>query len=259
MKLFYREYGQGLPLIILHGLFGISDNWSTFGKTLQEKYHVYIPDMRNHGRSSHSPVFDFPSMTEDISGLIEDLGLYKPILIGHSLGGKVAMMVALNNPDLLDKLIIVDASPRKYARITEHLQLLNAMLSTDLSIAHSRSDVENQLKDKIKNQRLRQFILKNIYWKANDKLDWRLNLAVLNANLPLMFGGLESASVFTKPALFIRGGLSNYLMEDDIELIRKYFPEAIIHTIASAGHWVHADAPEEFLTVVMDFLNTSSH
>jgi pimeloyl-ACP methyl ester carboxylesterase len=259
MKLFYREYGQGIPFIILHGLFGISDNWTTFGKLLKDKYHVYIPDMRNHGRSPRSPVFDFPSMTDDITEFIEDLGLYNPILMGHSLGGKVAMLVALNNPDLLNKLIVVDASPRKYVQNTEHAHLLNAMLSADLSIARSRSDVEKQLKDKIKNQRLRQFILKNIYWKDNDKLDWRLNLPVLNANLPLMFGGIESLALFTKPVLFIRGGLSDYIRENDIEIIRKNFPEAVIKTLVSAGHWVHADAPEEFYRIVMDFLNTFSH
>jgi len=259
MKLFYHEYGQGIPLIILHGLFGISDNWSTFGKSLKEKYHVYIPDMRNHGRSPRSPVFDFPSMTEDIKEFIDDLGLYNPILMGHSLGGKVAMLLALNNPGLLNKLIVVDVSPRKYTQNTEHLQLLNAMLSTDLSIAHSRSDVENQMKDKIKDQRLRQFIFKNIYWRDNDKLDWRLNLPVLNANLSLMFGGIESVTLFTKPTLFIRGGLSNYIRVNDIEIIRKNFPETVIKTLASAGHWVHADAPEEFYSIVIDFLNTFSH
>ena len=259
MKLFYREYGQGIPFIILHGLFGISDNWSTFGKLLKDKYHVYIPDMRNHGRSPHSPVFDFPSMAEDIKEFIEELGLDDPILMGHSLGGKVAMLLALNNPGLLNKLIVVDVSPQAYTQNTEHLQLLNAMLSTDLSIAHSRSDVENQMKDKIKNQRLRQFILKNIYWKDNDKLDWRLNLPVVNANLPLILGGIESVALFTKPTLFIRGELSDYIKENDIEIIRKNFPEAIIKTLASAGHWAHADAPEEFYSTVTDFLNTSSH
>jgi pimeloyl-ACP methyl ester carboxylesterase len=259
MKLFYREYGQGTPFIILHGLFGISDNWATFGKSIMDKYHVYIPDLRNHGRSPRSPLFDFPSMTKDIKEFIDDLGLSQSILMGHSLGGKVAMLVALSNPDLLNKLIVVDVSPRKYPQNTEHLQLLNAMLTTDLSITHSRSDVENQMKEKIKNQRLRQFILKNIYWNDKDQLDWRLNLPVLKANLSLMFGGVETEKLFNKPTLFIRGGLSNHIREDDLDTIRKNFPEAVIKTLKSAGHWVHADAPEEFYRTVMDFLNTFSH
>jgi esterase len=259
MKLFYREYGNGAPFIILHGLFGISDNWATFGKAIKDRYHVYIPDMRNHGRSPHDPVFDFPSMTNDINEFIYEHGLRNPVMMGHSMGGKVAMMVALNNPELLDRLIVVDVGPRKFPLNTEHLQLLNAMLSADLSVARSRSDVENQLVEKIKSKRLRQFLLKNIYWKSDDTLGWRLNLEVIHANLPLMFGGIESESVFTSPALFIRGGLSNYIGEEDIELIRKNFPDAIIRTIASAGHWAHADAPEEFYDIVTGFLNTASH
>jgi len=259
MKLFFREYGEGAPFIILHGLFGISDNWVTFGKLLSRKYHVYIPDMRNHGQSPHSHVFDFPSMAEDINEFIDELGLSRPILMGHSLGGKVAMIVALDNPGLPGKLIIVDVSLRRYGQNPEHIQLLNAMLSTDLSVAHSRSDAELQLKGKIKSQRLRQFLLKNLTWDHNERLSWRLNLPVLNANLPMMSGGIESASVFNRPTLFIRGGDSNYVREEDYVQILKNFPQAIIKTIPSAGHWVHADAPEEFSKIVTEFLNTSSH
>jgi esterase len=259
MKLFFREYGHGAPFIILHGLFGISDNWVTFGKSLEDKFHVYIPDMRNHGQSPHSDVFDYPSMTEDINEFIEEHGLSSPVVLGHSMGGKVAMMVALNTPDMADKLIVVDVSPGKYGQNQEHLRLLNAMLSTDLTVARSRSDVENQVKGKIKSQRLRQFLLKNIYWDRPDRLSWRLNLAVLNNNLPLLSAGVESTSLFTKPALFIRGGMSTYIRAEDEGLIRKNFPGAILKTIASAGHWVHADAPEEFTETVMEFLSTSSH
>jgi pimeloyl-ACP methyl ester carboxylesterase len=259
MKLFFREYGQGSPFIILHGLFGISDNWATFGKSLMDNYHVYIPDMRNHGRSPRSTEFDFSSMMADIQEFIDVHKLHNPVLMGHSMGGKVAMLLALNKPELLNKLIVVDVSPRKYPQNTEHLQLLNAMLSTDLTIAHSRSEVELQIRDKIKSQRLRQFLLKNLYWNDHDQLEWRLNLPVLNASLPLMFGGIESDTVFTRPVLFIRGSLSGYIKEEDIEAIRKNFPDAIIKTLPGAGHWAHADAPEEFFLSVTDFLNTFSH
>jgi len=259
MKLFFREYGDGDPFIILHGLFGISDNWVTFAKSVQGKYHLYIPDMRNHGRSQRSPVFDYLSMAEDINEFIYDHRIQNPVLLGHSLGGKVAMMVALNNPGMVGKLIIVDVSPGKYRTNTEHLQLLNAMLSTDLSVARSRTDVDHQLREKIRSMRLRQFLLKNIYWKDDGSLDWRLNLPVLHANLPLMFSGIDSETVFKKPALFIRGGKSDYITEEDTQLISENFPEAVIRTIPSAGHWLHADAPDEFRSIVTDFLNTSSH
>ncbi|MCX6252757.1 MAG: alpha/beta fold hydrolase [Bacteroidetes bacterium] len=253
IKLYFREYGEGDPIVILHGLFGISDNWTTFGKRNAERYHVLIPDQRNHGQSPHSHVFDYPSMAVDLEGFIEDLDLQDIILIGHSMGGKTAMRYALDNPERLKKLIIVDISPRKYPPNMEHLQVIHTMLSTDLSIG-SRRDVENQLKDKIKSQKLRQFIMKNLYWKDKDHLDWRLNLPGIDENLPLLLDKIEPASPFLKPTLFIRGGLSGYIQDMDIPLIKTLFPLAEVKTIPDAGHWVHAEAPEEFYHLVTEFL-----
>jgi esterase len=259
MKLFFREYGQGQPLLVLHGLFGLSDNWATFAKSMSSNFRVILPDLRNHGQSPHSPVFDYPSMTMDILELAEDLGLQEFILLGHSLGGKIAMGLALDYPERLKKLVIVDISPRKYPPNMEHLQILNAMLSVDLSIATKRSDVESQLKPKIGSDRTRQLLLKNICWSDRNRLGWRLNLKSIGDNLPLVMGGIESNNIYEKPALFIRGGRSAYIKDEDTESILQLFPAAVIKTIASAGHWVHADAFGEFLAVVADFLSVPFH
>ncbi len=258
MKLFSREYGKGDPLIILHGLFGLSDNWATHGRSLGEFFHVMIPDLRNHGQSPHSDVFDYPSMKEDILEFIEEKGSGEVNLLGHSLGGKVAMMLALENPQIVKKLIVADISPGSYPPNLEHLQLLNAMLSTDLSIATSRSDIELQLATKIKSQRLRQFLLKNIYRAERGRFEWRLNLPAISANLPLVMEGIETAGIYPGPALFIRGGKSDYIKENEFEKIRDRFPNAILKTIENAGHWLHADAPAEFLEIVLAFLNVKT-
>jgi len=241
-------------MIILHGLFGISDNWVSFGRTISEQFKVYIPDLRNHGQSPHSPVFDFPSMEDDLMELIEDCNIRKPVLIGHSLGGKVAMLFSLHHPDLIKKLIVVDISLRNYIGNREHQILINAMMAVDFRIAHSRSDVDNQLAPVVPNIKLRQFLLKNVYWRDRQTLDWRPNLTSINLNLPAVFEEVRDEGLYPGPTLFIRGGLSDYVKEEDIRIIKTKFPGASVKTIANATHWVHADNPGEFYAVVSDFI-----
>ena len=255
MKLFFRRFGQGFPVIILHGLFGLSDNWVTFGRNLSEHFEIFIPDIRNHGQSPHSPVFDFPALVEDLNEFMEDHNLISPIIIGHSLGGKTAMLFALEHPEQVKKLIVVDISLRKYPANQEHQQLINAMLVVDFSQARSRTDVEKQLEGLVENEKLRQFLLKNVYWRNKTTLDWRLNLPALNDNLPTLFEGVITDKQFDKPVLFIRGGNSRYIMESDYPEIYKKFPQAVITTIPNASHWVHADAPVEFFRIVYGFLS----
>jgi esterase len=254
MKLFFHVYGEGSPLIILHGLFGISDNWVTIGKKLAEHFRVYIPDLRNHGHSPHSPVFDFPALEDDLLEFIEAQEMERVILMGHSLGGKTAMHFALHQPAMVEKLIIVDISLRKYPHNAEHQALINAMLEADLTEARTRSDVERQLARTIEGAKLRQFILKNIYWRERGNLGWRLNIKAINENLHAIFEGVNVSGEYDGPALFIRGGLSGYVSDEDLETIRKKFPGAVVRTIAGATHWVHADAPGEFYRIVSDFL-----
>jgi pimeloyl-ACP methyl ester carboxylesterase len=255
MKLFFRQFGKGKPVIILHGLFGISDNWVTFGRQLSENYHVFIPDLRNHGQSPHSNIFDFPSLCDDLLELIEDQQLHDIMLIGHSLGGKTAMLFSLQHPDLISKLVVVDISLRKSRPDRDHQQLLNAMMAVDFTTAAARSDVERQLAVQIKSLKLRQFLLKSVYWRDRHSLDWRLNLKAINDNLLAIFEGVNQSGEFNGPALIIRGGQSDYVFDSDIPELKSKFPGAVVITIANASHWVHADAPGEFFDAVTAFLN----
>ena len=254
MKLFVRRFGQGNPVIILHGLLGVSDNWVTFGRRLGADFGVFIPDLRNHGQSPHSEIFNFSILVNDLHEMIEAYGLLNVALIGHSLGGKTAMEFAFRYPDLLLKMVIVDIAPRIYPPDHGHAGLIRAMMDVDLSQIHSRSEVEIQLEKKIPDQRLRQFLLKNLYWRDKDRLAWRPDLPVLLESLFSVIGNITSFTEFTKPVLFVRGGLSDYLLDSDIPGIKKQFPRASVKTIAEASHWVHADAPGKFYDLVHDFL-----
>jgi pimeloyl-ACP methyl ester carboxylesterase len=255
VKLFYRHFGTGKPVIILHGLFGMSDNWVTFGRRLSEHYSVYIPDLRNHGLSPHSKVFDFPSIESDLKELAEELQMDRFYLAGHSLGGKAAMFFTLHNPDIVEKLVVADISLRKTTSNQEHQQLLAAMLAVDFSLAKSRSDVEKQLQVYIGSSKLRQFILKNVYWRDRYSLDWRLNIQAINENLLSVFEGINVPGIYSGLALFVRGGRSDYILDSDLEEILQKFPGAEVKTIVNASHWVHADAPGEFYDVVKTFLD----
>ncbi len=255
MDLFYRKYGEGKPLIILHGVLGISDNWVTYGRRMADKgYEVYIPDQRNHGHSPHHKTFNYYAMVDDLGELIDEHELRSPIIMGHSMGGKVAMRYALENPEVVKALIVVDTSLRTYMRFGYHRSLIDAMLSVDFEKAENRSDVEEQLKGSIKDLRIRQFLLKNLYWKEKDRLDWRLNLEAIRENLEAMYDGVFYSTRFDNPALFIRGGKSDYILDEDIPPIRKNFPDAKIARIDNGTHWVHADEPDEFFEITSRFL-----
>jgi len=255
MKLFFREFGEGQPVIILHGLFGQSDNWVTVGRRIADQFHVYIPDLRNHGQSPHTSIHSFPAMADDLTEFIEEHNIENPILIGHSMGGKVAMTYALENPDKLQKLAIIDISPRKYPERITHTQVISQMLGIDLENITTRGEVEKILDSRITDSRVRMFIMKNLYYKIHGKLAWRLNLDAINHSMDQLFEGISSESKYQGPALFIRGGNSDYVPDADVPLIKSLFPEAVIKTISGASHWVHADAPEELCLILSAFLD----
>ena len=257
MDLFYREYGEGKPVIILHGLLGISDNWVAVSRKLAEKgYRVLIPDQRNHGQSPHHPVLNYYALTDDLSEFIESKKLVMPVILGHSMGGKVAMRYTLENPNSVDRLIIVDTSLRTYVRFNYHLKLIDAMLSVDFSKAGSRQEVETLLSEKVRDERLVQFLMKNLYWKEKRRLGWRPNLQAISNHVDMMYDGIFYSTRFEKPALFIRGGKSDYILEEDYPAIYKNFPQAVIKTIENGTHWVHADEPEEFYSLLVKFLKS---
>lgn len=252
MKLHYRESGQGIPLVILHGLFGLSDNWQTLAKYLSQKYHVYLPDLRNHGRSPHSEEFNYAVMAEDLREFITDNQLQNVVLLGHSMGGKVAMNLALEYPNLLSKLIVVDIAPRPYP--VHHQDILDSLNAIDITKMSSRSEAEAALEVSIPEAEVRLFLLKNLYRKEDNSFGWRMNLAVLEQNIEEVGRETTSDVPFDKPTLFIKGAHSRYIQEKDTAGIQQLFPQAQIETIADAGHWVHAQAPEKFYQLVVNFI-----
>ena len=256
MRLHHRHYGNGKALIILHGLFGLSDNWVSFAKRIAELgYEVSIPDQRNHGRSMHSETFNYLALTDDLMEFIDEHNIEDPILLGHSMGGKVAMRFALENPEIIKKLIVVDISLRKYPPRQQHKKIIQAMRAVDFQKASTLNDVEEQLKPLISEKRIRQFIMKNLYYRDNrNMLDWRINFEGICRNIDEMFDGIDVGEVFNNPSCFIRGGLSDYVNTEDLKEIKNNFPQAEIHTIPEASHWVHAEKPQEFFEITKAFL-----
>ena len=257
MKLFHRQFGSGKPIIILHGLFGMSDNWVSIGKQLSEHFAVYIPDMRNHGQSPHDAVFSFSAMADDVLELINDNHLGKVMLIGHSMGGKVAMQLALNHGDKIDRLMVIDISPEKYPLRHSQQHVVEAMQRVTFTGITSRKGIEDQLVYSIPDFRTRQLVMKNLFRTGDNSFAWRLNLDAIHHNMDKLFDSVESDSTFGKPVLFIRGGQSDYINNNAWEKILKLFPAAMLETIPQAGHWIHADAPGELLIIMNDFLNRS--
>jgi esterase len=252
MNLHFKELGQGKPLIMLHGLFGSLDNWLGVAPKLAHAFRLYLVDLRNHGLSPHSDVMDYTLMASDIAEFLDARQLDRAHVLGHSLGGKVAMQFALVYPSRVDKLVVVDIAPRKYT--PEHEPIFRALLALNLKQFHSRSQIEDALAPAIPDLTLRRFLLKNLRLSGTSSFDWRIPLSNLFANYPKLCEALASTKQFEGPALFLRGGQSPYVSDADAPEIQKLFPRATIETITRARHWVHADAPDEFIRVVSEFL-----
>jgi pimeloyl-ACP methyl ester carboxylesterase len=254
MLLHLKTYGQGEPLILLHGLFGDGDNWRGIAAALADRFQVLVPDLRNHGRSPHSPEMTFPVMAADVAELLAAQGVPAAAFLGHSLGGKVAMQLALNRPGLVRRLIVADMSPRAYAPL--HLDILAALQALDAGSFTSRSEIEAVLAGAIPSERLRRFLVKNLARNAGGTFEWRMNVTALADNYPHLLAAATGPQPYAGPALFLRGGRSEYVPAADEPLILELFPRAQFRTIANAGHWVHTDAPEEFLRLTRDFLGS---
>ncbi len=252
MKLHFKKFGAGDPILILHGLFGISDNWLTIAKSLAEKYLVYVLDMRNHGRSPHTEAFTYADMVEDVYEFLTDMSLRKVSIIGHSMGGKTAMSFALEYPHRLNKLIIIDISPREYPVF--HRNIIDGLLTLDISKLNSRNDADVKLSEKISSRRIRQFLLKNLTRKDDGLFTWRINLSVIAENLTEIGAEIKSNSSFSTPTLFIRGGKSEYIGESDFQLIQDQFTNSEIITIPGTSHWVHSEAPGKVIKAIDAFL-----
>lgn len=252
MQLHYEEYGEGPVLIILHGLFGSLENWRTLSKLFARSFHVFALDQRNHGRSPHRSECTYQAMAADLREFMETRALSSASLLGHSMGGKTAMLFAVTYPDVIDKLVIVDIAPKAYTH--GHDDIFDAMFSLDLSAIQRRQDAEARLAAKLPDLALRQFLLKNLDRDEAGRFRWRLALEELYTNYPELLKAIDWRQPCTRPTLFIRGGQSDYIRESDIPSLKSLFPQANVVTIPNAGHWVHAEAPQEFARVVLDFL-----
>jgi esterase len=252
MHLHFKESGQGPAVVLLHGLFGSSDNWHTIATRLAETFRVFALDQRNHGQSPHSAAMDYPLMAADVDRFCAARGLAGARVIGHSMGGKTAMQLALHFPHRVEKLVVADMAPRAYA--AAHDQIFAALLALDLPAFQTRPQIEDALAPDIPNPVLRRFLLKNLGRAGTGGFYWKINLRDIAENYWRLREPVAGKAPFTKPVLFIRGGQSQYIQPADEPLIREWFPAAQIQTIAAASHWVHADQPDEFLRRVLAFL-----
>lgn len=254
MQLHVASTGAGLPVIILHGLFGSGDNWAGVAKKLSNRFRVLLPDLRNHGRSPHSPIMDYPTMAADVLELMDRENLDQAHLIGHSMGGKVAMTAALTAPERISRLVVVDIAPKAYDRHHDHI--LDAMLKLDPASCRSLSDLESCLAADVPDAQVRRFLLKSVQRTPNGTYQWKLAVEEIAENYDNIAAGVSGANVFTGPTLFTKGELSDYISSGDEPAIKKLFPRAVTSTIPRADHWVHADNPTDFLAVLEQFLDS---
>jgi len=257
MQLHYRELGQGAPLLILHGLFGTSDNWQTLAKRWADAGHrVIVADLRNHGRSPHASEHTYELMSADVLELLDTLQLQNVTLMGHSMGGKVAMRFALDHPERLSRLIIVDIAPG-FSDMRHQDEILAGLHAVDLAGLQTRQQADEALAHHIPQVGVRQFLLKNLYRREDNSFTWRQNLDALTMHIADIGAEITSAQPFLKQALFIRGGLSDYITaEDKLYSIPALFPNSQVETVPNAGHWVHAEAPDRIFELVQNFIQS---
>lgn len=251
MKLNYKKLGKGQPLIMLHGVFGSSDNLLSVGKSLAENFSVYLLDQRNHGESPHSDSFTYSDMAEDVNEFMEDHNINNAFLLGHSMGGKTVMNFTAKYPEKVKKLIVVDISPRYYRR--HHDDILEGLNSIQPKVVSSRGEADKILSEKVSELAVRQFLLKNLE-REGDSFKWRINLQVISRDIENVGEALPESAVIKVPTLFVKGENSGYIREKDIEVIDKQFSNYKLEIINGAGHWLHAEKPIEFVKAVKSFL-----
>lgn len=264
MKLFYRRSGIGPYLIILHGLYGSSDNWISISRRLSDIFTVILPDQRNHGLSPHSDIHNYNALSEDLFELTEELKIERFVLAGHSMGGKTAMNFALRWPEKLDGLLVADISPLAAGKNAEkeyrqHTHILNAIIAADLSNASRREEVESLISGSIPSRRIRELIMKNLQRNPDRSFRWKLNAQALLSNLDSIMGEIDPEHLYSKsvtgfPVVFLKGGLSDYISHESFEEIRKIFQAADFREIMDAGHWIQTDRPDEVINNLRSFI-----
>ena len=265
MKLNYRKYGSGPPLIILHGLYGSSDNWITIARKLEEHYTVFLPDLRNHGASPHAPTHTYVEMVNDLERFYQETATEDAYLIGHSMGGKVAMRFAAEHPEKVNRLMVIDIAPKNYLaenssfkHIRQHELILELLENPDLSKFHSRKELDDYFSSRIKEETVRLFLLKNIHRSHSGIFEWKINAPVLRDSFKSIvsetdFSWFEERIPITAyPVTFVRGLKSEYVGNEDWLLIRKIYPEARLVDFEGAGHWLHAEQPSKLITTILE-------
>jgi len=255
MQLNYKHFGEGHPLIILHGLFGMLDNWQTLARQFAEHFSVYIVDQRNHGKSSHSPEMDYYLLAEDVADFMDQQGLESACVLGHSMGGKTAMQLAMDYTHKVDKLVVVDIAPKSYP--AGHDEIFKAFFSVDLESIDNRKEADEQMQKVIKDFGIRQFLLKNLSRDKEGKYYWKANIKAIQDVYPAIIeNSVGPFQQFDNPTLFIKGGKSErYIEMDDWATITTHFSDAKLEIIEDTGHWVHAEKPKELFDLVIRFLN----
>lgn len=251
----FGEEQTATPLLVFHGLFGMLDNWGTFGKELGEFMPVHLLDLRNHGRSFHSENMSHDDLANDIANYMEAQGMEKAVVLGHSLGGKAVMQFAINYPEKAEKLIVVDISPKAYP--PHHQGIIKALESVDFDTVKSRNEVEAVLSQYIPERSVIQFLTKNLYWTEDKKLNWRFNLKTLAEKYSEFVSNAIKYGVYEGETLFISGEKSHYILPQDEYAIKQQFPKAKVVTVKNAAHWVQADNPVDFTQVVKEFLGVN--
>jgi esterase len=267
MELHFKKSGAGIPLIILHGLYGSSDNWYTIGRELAASYEVFLIDQRNHGNSPHHPLHNYSVLSDDLYEFMLQHHLNNAYIIGHSMGGKTALAFGLKFADMIRKMVVVDISPLGYSNTADsrevltHKRIITALQSFDPAVISRRKEADQLLQRFITPVSIRQFLLKNLKRSPEGKFYWSLNMHALAENMSDIFSGIihednsDPQSIRRFPLLFIKGEYSGYIRKRDEEAIRQYFPWAEIITIPGAGHWVHAEQPAIFIKTIRNFLN----
>ncbi|MBD0824569.1 alpha/beta fold hydrolase [Aestuariibaculum marinum] len=254
MVLHSNIVGEGNPFVILHGFLGMGDNWKTLGMQFSEQgFQVHMVDQRNHGHSFHHDDFSYEVLVEDLKRYCDVHNLKQIVLLGHSMGGKTAMLFATKYPEMVSKLIVADISPRFYP--VHHDTILNGLSALNFDEIKSRGQADKVLAEYVSDLGTRQFLLKNLYWIEKGRLALRMNIEVLKEEVSEVGEPLPSYATFEGDTLFLRGDRSEYIGVDDTQIIKRHFPKADIVTIANAGHWLHAENPTDFFDAVMTFVN----
>lgn len=269
MELFFQRLGEGPPLIVLHGLYGSSDNWMGVARSLARHFELWVVDQRNHGRSPHHPVHTYTALRDDLLEFMDNHRLTRASILGHSMGGKTAMFFAAGHPERVSALIVVDIAPRSYLLhddpslgTTDHGNILRGLSQVNIRDTTSRLVIEERLASFIHSPRVVAFLMKNLHRDPQNHFHWRINVDAITDNLEHILDGMQvrdfekGRGVTGFPVLFIRGGDSAYIRNEDIGLIKTIFPMAEVVTIPGSGHWVHAEQPDPLIRNVDYFLRS---